>query len=116
MDQQKAEYEQVYGRISTTGELLNLVLDDPHFAWLRQLSGMIVQIDEIVAARSKAGFQEAAATLEALGKLLVPSESGTPFQQNYWRAIQTHPDVLMMHGDVRKLLQSEASPLENGGR
>ncbi len=46
LEHEKANYEAVNGQIASTGVYLRLVLDDPHFAWLRILSGLIVEIDE----------------------------------------------------------------------
>src|SRR5258708_37785448 len=46
MDSERAAYERDVARITTTGQYLNLVLNDPWFSWLRELSQFIVLVDE----------------------------------------------------------------------
>ena len=46
LDSEKAFYERDVARITTTGQYLDLVLNDPWFAWLRDLSQFVVLIDE----------------------------------------------------------------------
>lgn len=45
IDWQRADYETVHGRLQTT-QLLGVLFNDPAFAWLRTMSGLIVRIDE----------------------------------------------------------------------
>ena len=53
LDSEKAVYERDVERITTTGQYLGLVMDDPFFAWLRELSQFIVVVDEtLVLAHS----------------------------------------------------------------
>ena len=46
LDSERAAYERDVRRIASTGQYLNLVLNDPWFAWLRELSQFVVLIDE----------------------------------------------------------------------
>src|SRR5277367_6910536 len=48
LDSERAVYERDIARINSSGELLNLVLYDPWFAWLHELSEFVVLIDETV--------------------------------------------------------------------
>ena len=41
-------YERIYGRVDSTGQLLQLVMNDPWFTWLHPLSNMVVRIDELL--------------------------------------------------------------------
>ena len=50
LDDARIRYEREQGRIEGSGALLRLVLNDPWFAWLHPLSGLVVQIDELLAA------------------------------------------------------------------
>src|SRR5688572_30229445 len=70
LDHERIRYEQLRGRFESSGELLQLVLNDPWFAWLRPLSGLIVQIDEFVA-EDEPPATTAQALLEETGKLLL---------------------------------------------
>ena len=50
IDWQRAEYESVHGRLQTS-QLLNVMFNDPAFAWLRSMSGLIVRIDEALEVK-----------------------------------------------------------------
>ena len=58
IDWQRAEYERVHGRLQTT-QLLNVMFNDPAFAWLRSMSGLIVRIDETLDPPSKTAADSA---------------------------------------------------------
>ncbi len=104
LDREKATYEAEHGRIASPGQFLNLVIGDPHFSWLKTLSTLVVEIDEALARRSKAGQAEASA-LEMLAKDTVrPRELGTDFQMRYHAAIQQSPDVVILQCRIESLL------------
>ena len=46
LDSERDAYDHNISRITSSGQLLDLVLNDPFFAWLRELSQFIVLIDE----------------------------------------------------------------------
>jgi hypothetical protein len=46
---ERKSYEKVHGRVSS-GELLQLVINNSQFAWLRIISALVVQIDEMLDA------------------------------------------------------------------
>ena len=58
IDWQRAEYERVRGRLQTT-QLLNVMFNDPEFAWLRSMSGLIVRIDEALERQAAEGERAA---------------------------------------------------------
>ncbi len=49
LDAERAKYQTAYGPVRSPGEMLQLVLGNEHFAWLRPYSGLIVRIDEWLA-------------------------------------------------------------------
>jgi hypothetical protein len=102
----RAQYEMDRGRVASAGALLQLVIGDPWFAWLHQISETIVRIDEMTVPDSTGTEPEARALLERIDKLLVPSETGEPFARRYFDAIQRQPAVVLAHGDVRRALKS----------
>jgi len=55
LDRERASYEKTNGPISGPGPFLGLVMGDAHFAWLKQISTLVVEIDEALARRSTAG-------------------------------------------------------------
>ena len=54
LDDTKAAYEMDRGRVGSSGNLLQLVINDPWFAWLHSLSELVVRIDETVEQGSPA--------------------------------------------------------------
>ena len=53
LDAQRVRYERENGRVESRGELLDLVLRDASFEWLRVLSALIARLDELAAAEDK---------------------------------------------------------------
>lgn len=105
LDLQRREYESDHLPPSSGTELLRLVLDDPHFAWLRTLSALIVQIDELVLADELATEADAEAKVKDVESLL-HTTNGAPgaFNIRYREALQASPDVVVAHGHVVALL------------
>jgi hypothetical protein len=104
LDRERAEYEKLHGVISGPGPFLALALNDPHFAWLKQLSTMVVEIDEALSRRSTADQPAADALLSQARELMRPREDGNDFQARYYRAVQESPDVVILQCRIEKLL------------
>ena len=103
LDDARIRFEREQGRIEGSNTLLQLVLNDPWFAWLHPLSGLVVQIDELLEAESPTAG-EGEALLTQARTLLRPDENGEGFQRRYHRAIQDVPDVLIAHVAIGKHL------------
>jgi hypothetical protein len=99
-------YERIYGRIESTGQLLQLVMKDPWFAWLHPLSNLVVRIDQMLEGEADAGLAEAYSLLGEARALLRPSESGDGFERSYYEALQRMPDVVLAHAQVKQVLKS----------
>ena len=106
LDDAKVAYEMDRGRIPSAGALLQLVIGDPWFAWLQQLSGLIVRIDEMTDAEAKATDADAKALSDQVDRLLIPSETGADFARRYFEALQRQPAVVLAHGDVKRVLKA----------
>ncbi|MEP6491263.1 MAG: hypothetical protein ABJF01_01205 [bacterium] len=105
LDAERVRYERVNGRIEGGGVLLQLVIHDPWFGWLRPLSELVVQIDERLDAEEPTRVSDAKALLDQASALLRPSEGGDDvFQENYHAALQQSPDVVIAHREVTVLL------------
>jgi catechol 2,3-dioxygenase len=102
LDDAKVAYEMDRGKIASTGALLQLVINDPWFAWLHQISELIVRIDEMIAPDTKGTAPDARTVLDQIDRLLIPSETGEPFARRYFEAIQRQPAVILAHGAVKK--------------
>ena len=100
---QQLEVEHATGRKMSPHEVLAAAMGDPRFAWLRELSALITQIDEAVA--DKDGDPAAPLLLcERVRTLLGPPNPATDFGARYLRAMQSNPDVILAHRDLSVLL------------
>lgn len=106
LDRERSIYEQSHEAIGSPGEYLNLVLESPQFAWLRELSGVIVEMDELISIRTKSGDAEAEAAIEKTRAILRLNEHGTEYQSRYYAAVQDSPDIVIAHCQTEKLLTS----------
>lgn len=103
LDSERRIYEQVRGQVSR-GELLQLAINHDQFAWLRQLSGLIIRIDGMLNADEPIIDTAVAEALTDVRTLLTPDEFGTDFAIKYDAAFQRSPDVVLAHADVVALL------------
>src|SRR4051794_12060259 len=78
---QKHEYQQTIAQINGPGDMLNLVMNHEHFAWLRALSALIVRMDELLDPKGEWSDSEAKTQLEYTEALLVPATEGAVFRQ-----------------------------------
>ena len=106
LDDTKASYEMDRGRVRSSGSLLQLVINDPWFAWLHPLSEMVVRIDETIEPESPATESDAAPLLEEVERLLTPAEDGEAFARRYFEALQRQPAVVLAHADVRRAIKA----------
>ena len=104
LELEREAYERAHGRVENSYALLQLVLRDPWFAWLRSLSELMVQIDEMLDAREAPKETEAVALIDQARVLLTPSETGSGFQKKYFHSLQESPDVVLAHSEVVRRL------------
>ena len=112
LDSERATYERDIARIGSSGELLKLVLYDPWFAWLHELSEFVVLIDETLDALDETldagelpGIDTERFIAQAV-ELLAPNETGVGFAKRYFEALQRDPDVVLAHARMRKVLSN----------
>ena len=106
LDDARVAYELDRGRVGSVGHLLQLVINDPWFAWLHALSGLIVRIDEGVEPEAAATMADANALVDQVERLLTASEDGRRFSRRYFEALQRQPAVVLAHADVRRALKA----------
>ncbi len=116
LDDAKSAYDMDRGRIASAGALLQFVIHDPWFAWLHQVSELIVRIDVMTATEGKTTDAkvtdpkpteaDARILLDQVDRLLIPSETGDTFARRYFEAIQRQPAVVLAHGSVKKILKN----------
>lgn len=104
LDFERQGYERERGKIENSYAFLQLVMSDPWFAWLRQLSELIVEMDELLAAKETPNETTAVALIENARLLLTPMESGSEFQRKYFVAMQRSPEVVVAHSEFAAVL------------
>ncbi len=103
LDSERSIYERDVARITSPSQFLNLLLQDPYFEWLRELSQLVVVIDETLEWEEPATAVDAD-RLVAQGRALVtPAEQGTGFARSYYDAMQRDPNVVIAHSDMLKV-------------
>ncbi len=104
LDSEREIYERDVARIKSPSHFLGLLLEDPHFEWLRELSQMVVLIDETLAADEPATPAETERLMKQSRELVTPSEHGTRFGKRYYQAMQRDPNVVMAHSDMLRAI------------
>lgn len=105
LDDARVAYEMDRGRVPSSSSLLQLVINDPWFAWLHSLSELIVRIDQAVEHEAPATRSDAAALVESVERLLTASETGDGFARRYFEALQRQPAVVVAHSQVRRAIK-----------
>jgi hypothetical protein len=101
LDSEKAAYERDVARIANAGQFLQLVLGDPWFAWLREVSQLIVIIDEALAQKEQPPTPaDAERLIRQARDLLVPSDTGSGFARKYNDAMQRDAAAVLAHGEL----------------
>ncbi len=104
LDDEREAYERVHDRIENSYEVLRLVMHDPWFAWLHDLSELIVKIDEMLDAEEPPAKTEVDGVMRQARELTTPDENGSEFQQKYFRALQRSPDAVLAHAETVKVI------------
>jgi hypothetical protein len=103
VESERHSYEQNIGTIPSPGHFLQLLTQDPWFAWLHPVSELIVTIDEALDAKEPLTREGAEVLVKQVRGLLVASETGEGFARHYFEALQRDPDVLYAHAATMKL-------------
>lgn len=103
LETERAAYERDIERITSSGQYLNLVLTDPWFAWLRDLSQFIVVIDEALADEHPLTPADAARLVARAREMVSPDEAGNGFRRRYFEAMQRDPGVVLAHRDMMRV-------------
>ena len=99
----RSDYSFAYGPVEQPTVLLRLVSEHPFFAWLKPITSLIVDIDELV--RRDFEIDEAMTSAGRMEKLFGPSADGE-FATRYIPILQRDVDVSIGHAEVRKALSS----------
>lgn len=105
LDDAKSAYEMDRGHVRSNASLLQLVINDPWFAWLHPLSELVVRMDEVLQPDAPATESDSVLLLEQVARLLTPGSENAPFAARYFEALQRQPAVIVAHAEVRRILK-----------
>jgi hypothetical protein len=108
LDWERSGYERVHGRTSP-GDLLRIVMNDPQFAWLRPISELIVRIDEAVEMDAPDTVTDVESIVRHARTLVTPGFEATGYSERYRTALQEHPDAVLAHRAVTRMLSDAPS-------
>lgn len=103
LDSERAVYERDVARINSPGHYLELVLNDPWFAWLHELSKFIVLVDETLDFDDPPTPADADRLIAQARNLVTPAENGPSFARSYFEAMQRDPAVVLAHRDMMRV-------------
>lgn len=103
LDLERDMHEGIHGRLNP-GEFLNLLLEDEDFAWLRQFSMLIVEIDEMFDLKSNLTPEMIDANLKKVRELVQMTEPDEYFRAKYQFALQRDANTAGLHSQLKALL------------
>jgi hypothetical protein len=102
LNRERRSYERRHGELQSR-TLLELLLHDEEFAWLRSLSGLVAHIDELVDDDQPVPEEVIERVFGEAARLLKSGEQSA-FHDKYRDALQDSPEIVMAHSEVSKLL------------
>lgn len=103
LDRERQVYEEQHGP-ADPGQMLRLLLQSEQFAWLRPLSKLVAQMDDLVDSDEPVSKEDAERTYGEAFRLLGSGDPGI-FQDKYRDALQASPEVVMAHASIRAVLR-----------
>jgi len=104
VNSERFSYEQNIGSIPSPGHFLQLLTNDPWFAWLHPVSELIVAMDTALDAKERLTPEGAEVLVKQARTLLVTSETGEGYARHYYEAVQRDPDVLFAHVTASRII------------
>lgn len=109
IERARRDYESEHLESLGAGRLVQLLATDPHFAWLRPLSELMVDLDMARDAGPALTDELSSAVRPAVEHVIaISSTANTPdgFVEHYWWYVQDDPHVAMAHAALRQALAS----------
>jgi len=99
IDSARDDYAFGYGKsVDSPAQLIQLITDDPFFAWLKPMTALIVEIDEMT--RTDFDADQARAVAARVDRLF---DDGA-FNEHYLPLLQRDVDVAIAHAAIRAAL------------
>lgn len=103
LDREREIYEGIHGPLKPT-QFLNVLLEDKDFDWLRKFSMLIVEIDEMFAAKDGIPAEMIAANLAKVEELIELREHDEFFKAKYQFSLQTVPEAAALHSEIKLMI------------
>ena len=103
LEEERRRYELEHGRVPSAMAFLQLLLNDPWFAWIRPMSGLAAQIDEALFAKPGETALPPSLLLEEARFLLSPRHEGDDLPGRLYQMIQGVPEVAVAHREAVKI-------------
>jgi hypothetical protein len=102
LDSERTAYEIAHGPVGSPGAFLQLLINDPWFAWLQPMTNLIVLIDENLAAKNPPAETSVLEYLLADTRALLSPSTESPggFWKRYSGALQRDPGVAVLHSKL----------------
>jgi hypothetical protein len=105
LDHERALYEGINGPVNA-GQFLNILLEDPDFAWLRKFSTLIVEIDELFDQKDAISDESMEVHIAKLRELISMESEDETFRAKYQAALQQDIDAAAHQGVLKELLSN----------
>jgi hypothetical protein len=103
VDFERTRYEAFNGQV-TSGQFLNVLLEDEGLSWLRRFSILIVDIDEMFALDDGYSDQTVDSHLAKLRGLITFTDDDQDFKSKYQYALQNDTEAAGKHAELKTLL------------
>lgn len=103
LDLEREMHEGIHGKLNST-QFLNLLLEDEDFAWLREFSMLIVEIDEMFDLKEDITPEMIDANLKKVRELVEMTEPDEYFRAKYQYALQHDPNAAGLQSQLKSLL------------
>ncbi len=108
IDEERMAFERFNGPL-TAGQFLNMLLDNDRFVWLRKLSMLIAEIDEMFDLKDGVSGDMVRACLTKTADLVGMRDPDADFNSKYRAAIEKDAVTAGMHRELTSLV---SVPLE----
>ena len=103
LDLEREMYEGIHGQLNSS-EFLELLLEDEDFSWLRKFSMLIVEIDEMFAAKDGYADDMISANLKKVKEVVEMSEPDEYFRAKYQFALQRDVNAAALQSQLKALM------------
>jgi hypothetical protein len=99
---ERAIYEKEGNVIQSPNHFLQLLTSDERFAWLRELSQLIVMIDEAMEEKPPITRERADALVDEAKLLLTGNDQAGTFSKRYAVLVQRVPSIAAANAEISK--------------